>query len=773
MKESIFDKVLQSLQQAARHNSNVMVKPEVILWPDPDRQWTPVIQQLQEKLGSLMVFGSYEPNKNQGPAIWLKCMVAKALPEATWQENETPIIYLPGISKQGFKNITAADLLLQPLMEYQYTGTMWLHENGKEWTVAAFIQNAQSGLGLKMSQDNATKEALLTALPTIFQEEQLFINKTFIDAEDILTLVYPDIIPNILKWMSEGDAFLNNLSFEKRDSFAKLCKTSYEFEPDYHNIKEIACKLGCRKNSWAQVWQYYANAPVKFKKIPGLLRLAMPDDLGTGMFALHEDSWPQVNEKKEDLLRNALLNISKATISSWPQLITQLQKENQKRKNTVWYDLGYAPLVDCIDHLEKMNSSCKQVYPSTKLSELVAFYTSEGYKADQEMREALASVVCEKDIEAVIAAISCIYKPWLENITMKFQKLLEKESKEIIDQKAEEESEEFILFVDALRFELAVDFTNKLITSGFEVDIKSSWTALPTLTPTAKPFNSPIRDLISKASDCNEFRPQLNNGTDLQTATFRDSLQKKDFHYVATTSEINTSEKTWMEIGDIDTRGHQEQSGMVRRVDELFNGFLETIETAFSKGVKRIKVVTDHGWLLLPGGLPKTELSKHLTETRWGRCALIKDGASTDLFHLPWQWNPSIFVAYAPGISFFKNNVAFAHGGLSLQECVVPTMLIQNNKKDTFGGKIQTFKWNNLICRIELEDAGEGYMVDIRTKPTDEKTSVVVSNKEKKHVQQNKCSLSVDDSFEGVAVCIVLINSTGIIIDKLMAFVGQ
>ena len=37
--------------------------------------------------------------------------------------------------------------------------------------------------------------------------------------------------------------------------------------------------------------------------------------------------------------------------------------------------------------------------------------------------------------------------------------------------------------------------------------------------------------------------------------------------------------------------------------------------------------MTDHGWLLLPGGLPKTQLNEGLTETRWGRCALIKEGA--------------------------------------------------------------------------------------------------------------------------------------------------
>jgi hypothetical protein len=62
--------------------------------------------------------------------------------------------------------------------------------------------------------------------------------------------------------------------------------------------------------------------------------------------------------------------------------------------------------------------------------------------------------------------------------------------------------------------------------------------------------------------------------------------------------------KYWQEIGDIDTKGHEEQADMVKRVEELFEQIQEALDVAFEKGVKRIKIVTDHGWLLMPGGLP-------------------------------------------------------------------------------------------------------------------------------------------------------------------------
>jgi hypothetical protein len=58
MKYSIYDKVVQALNQAKQHNGNIMVKPEVILWPDPELQWGAVIPVLQEKFPALLIYGA-------------------------------------------------------------------------------------------------------------------------------------------------------------------------------------------------------------------------------------------------------------------------------------------------------------------------------------------------------------------------------------------------------------------------------------------------------------------------------------------------------------------------------------------------------------------------------------------------------------------------------------------------------------------------------------------------------------------------------------------
>ena len=768
---SIYDKVIQALKQAGQHNSSIMMKPEVILWPDPESQWAEVISDLQAVLPHLLVYGKYDPAKKQGPAIWLKCMVARTLPEAIWEEGAIPVIYLPGVAKTDLRNVEKAGLEFQPLLEYQYTGTIFTQENGKEWTILAFVENSVNGLGLQVAKDGATKYALKQALPTIFQDSEVFTGKSVIDSEYINSQLLPDIIPSVLKWMCKGDAFLQNMEEGKRTVFTSLCKTQYDFEPDHKNIKAIAEKLGSQRNSWKQVWQMYANAPGKYPEIEDLLRLAKPVDLGSGMFALPSESWPQINEQQEDELYKGLEKASKLHPKEALLLLNTLEQNHKERRNWIWFELGQSPLADALQYLLRMAEKAIETFPSTSIEELKNYYTTNGFQVDQAMRKSLAAVKSEKDKALIKSLIQCIYKPWLESITNKFQKLIEKDATPFTGQVTNTETEEFVLFVDALRFELAEEFCNRMLNKKYKVSLNTNWSAIPSLTPTAKPNASPIADLVSTTSDIKEFRPQLQTGKDLQTEAFRDALAESGFKFISSSSVISPANKSWHEIGEIDTKGHEEQSGLVKRVEELFEQVQEVLDVAFEKGIKRIKIVTDHGWLLLPGGLPKTQLNEGLTETRWGRCALIKEGAKIDLLHLPWRWNPSIFIAYAPGISFFKANQEYAHGGISIHECLVPIIIIENSNVPTSAAKITEIKWVNLKCAINTEGANDGFTIDIRTKYNDSASTIVESKN--KSLKDNKGYLMVSDDAESQAATIVLLDETGRIIDKKSTTVGE
>lgn len=65
---------------------------------------------------------------------------------------------------------------------------------------------------------------------------------------------------------------------------------------------------------------------------------------------------------------------------------------------------------------------------------------------------------------------------------------------------------------------------------------------------------------------------------------------------------------------------------------------------------------THHGWILLPGGMPKVELPEHLTDVRKGRCARLKDSSASVGLIGAWHWDSSVRIALAPGISCFEAN---------------------------------------------------------------------------------------------------------------------
>jgi hypothetical protein len=119
-------------------------------------------------------------------------------------------------------------------------------------------------------------------------------------------------------------------------------------------------------------------------------------------------------------------------------------------------------------------------------------------------------------------------------------------------------------------------------------------------------------------------------------------------------------------------------------------------------------VVTDHGWLLLPGGLPKAELHATLTETRWGRFAVLKDAiAEQDLPSLPWSFDPGVPIALAPGISVFVEGKEYDHGGLSLQESVVPILEVRAREEAEGAPRIVKVTWNTrkTICTVTAAQA--------------------------------------------------------------------
>lgn len=88
---TVLDAIIPSLGRAGEYNRDDQVAPAVILWPDKERQWEPVLPVLRQRLPHLLTLRVYDPATKTGPAIWLRCMIGRSgisrlLPEADWPE---------------------------------------------------------------------------------------------------------------------------------------------------------------------------------------------------------------------------------------------------------------------------------------------------------------------------------------------------------------------------------------------------------------------------------------------------------------------------------------------------------------------------------------------------------------------------------------------------------------------------------------------------------------------------------------------------------------
>jgi len=227
------------------------------------------------------------------------------------------------------------------------------------------------------------------------------------------------------------------------------------------------------------------------------------------------------------------------------------------------------------------------------------------------------------------------------------------------------------------------------------------------------------------------------------------------------------------EYGEIDRRGHEEGWKLARRIAEELDGLVERVQGLIQAGWREIRIVTDHGWLLLPGGLPKVEMPKYLAETRWTRCGILKPGAKVELPIVQWHWNSEVAVVIAPGIGSFRANTDFSHGGLSLQECVILELFVRPAATSTPAVVIESHRWVGLRCRVKITGATRGWCVDLRTKAADRNTSVVKDKEPKPVNLEGETSLVVDNpDLEGTAVFLVLLDQKGRVVAKRSTIVG-
>ena len=442
----------------------------------------PLIPQLRAVLPTFFTLGTYDPPSRTGPAIWLKCVVDQALPEAP-PAGETPIIYLPHVGRQELRAAGDCPSRTQPLIELQYRGRVWHQSNGHDWTVQAFLVSDE-GLSLDVARDRRTEEAFLRVLPILAEIDVNMLRGRRLDADDFDKLSVSDPVRDLLRWLNGPELFEAAAQGGRWESFRNLCKSEFKIDPESVGASGVAA---------------------------GLLRGG--SSLGAGLEAVLRGTSALPLELQNSSVsplsvhRGCSASILRGTRALMMMMMTELRKQLESAGKTssieckqtrrrigteargsagvgVGRAWGVVPgrLPFCRSRgLSKLSQS---VLGGATLGSVASAYADGGWRCDWAAMEALAHFRNTADAGVVARIVSTIYEPWLDASSRHFQDLLYKQPAEA--RKAvgsvKGEKDTCILFVDGLRFDLCGRLAEVLESRSLSTKLRHRLAPLPTVT---------------------------------------------------------------------------------------------------------------------------------------------------------------------------------------------------------------------------------------------------------------------------------------------------
>ncbi|MFY9972629.1 MAG: BREX-1 system phosphatase PglZ type B [Chromatiaceae bacterium] len=629
MSESILDRLIDSLRKAAIYNRHDLAAPAVVLWTDGERLWSKVIPLLRDAMPELLTLAPEIADEHVGPATWLRYQLARR----EWQQ--TPVVYLPGVARHAFRGAAGFPEAARHLFALQFQGQFWSQLNGKDWTPSAFLSSEEGGLGLDLARDRATLEAVSDQLAQVLRANLDSLRGRRLEAADFHGLAAGDPIGLLLEWIASGDGAHDKWPAERWTAFKSLAKGTFSLDPDKDGVITAVERLVTGGGVWEQVWKRYREAPKAFAGVRQALDLVQPKDL----LDLGNDRMPVTNRQDEDRLRTGLKGLAGLQRAEALKRLGQLCEQHVRRADTLWAELGEAPLARAAVHLRTLAEGIAAGLAGNDWDGLAAAYLERGWLVDSSAWRAYAAVRDAPDVEAVQAALRAVYLPWLEKLAERVQgwPTTYPMAGPAQVQRFEPAFGTVLVFVDGLRCDLGLELARLLRERDLDVSVATRWSALPTITATAKPAWLPLADALIGSRLPEGFEPQLaESGKNLTTQGFRNLLAARGWSWLDPAAMGDPAGAAWTEAGTFDHDGHAQGARLAWRIEEELRAVALRVRDLLQAGWRRAVLLTDHGWLLLPGGLPKVNLPGHLAQSRWSRCAVLQPGVHDVCQELPW-----------------------------------------------------------------------------------------------------------------------------------------
>ncbi|MDA3948559.1 MAG: PglZ domain-containing protein [Spirochaeta sp.] len=252
--------------------------------------------------------------------------------------------------------------------------------------------------------------------------------------------------------------------------------------------------------------------------------------------------------------------------------------------------------------------------------------------------------------------------------------------------------------VDALRYDLAVALKDKLGT-GFQTELRSAGAAIPSKTRLGMAALAPDEGQRLSVSVENGDWSVRRGDRLLNTAADRDGWYKEykgdqvdvtkldQWNKKGKKQDVSDSVRLMVvRTTDIDAVGETGSDAVFRAsLEGLISDLTRGIRRAFERGFSHVVVATDHGFLYLPDRQAGDEVTAPTGDVKikQPRYAFGKIEAADHLLRLEepelGYTLSELCVALPRTLGTFGKPKYYVHGGLSLQEALIPVMTVTQN----------------------------------------------------------------------------------------------
>ncbi|MFY9826548.1 MAG: PglZ domain-containing protein [Thermoanaerobaculia bacterium] len=356
---------------------------------------------------------------------------------------------------------------------------------------------------------------------------------------------------------------------------------------------------------------------------------------------------------------------------------------------------------DLLHRLSQLVPACEEALAragsSTSAEDVLRVYTESAGEIDRVHWRLFADCTKEVDLEDLLAVANRAYGEYLEGLNTAFFEAMRERTEwklsgirpvtEVAADVWSGRGRRAVIIVDALRFDCAIEIRDKLRLP--ESSLAPALACIPTRTWVGMTALLPLRGeqvLYEEGPGEGRLRLAATNANFGERQARLQFLRDRIGAVCMEIEEFENEARAPKPLPDvlcifghetIDSLGHDKASDLIRHLDTEVERLVLTIGKLHRWGYPEVHLLTDHGFVMTNSEVEPTivPIPADRAIVVKSRYALVEEGALIDAKTFPFPLDPRIRVAVPAGMAFFKREKTFSHGGVALQEVVIPHLV--------------------------------------------------------------------------------------------------